>query len=153
LKDWGPIGLLPVFSLLGTEYKKKQIYTKFKENSSYDLFTKIDFLYEDAVASVKVGKGVKSEGELVITGEKGYVYVPAPWWKTDFFEVRFENQEENQRYFYELLGEGIRYELVAFLQEIHQPNHVPVISEKVTEAIVQVMEDFDANIDVTVLGK
>jgi len=28
LKDWGPIGLLPVFSLLGTEYKKKQIYTK-----------------------------------------------------------------------------------------------------------------------------
>ena len=43
--------------------------------------------------------GVKSEGELIISGTKGYIYVPAPWWKTDYFETRFEDQSENKRYF------------------------------------------------------
>ena len=43
----------------------------------------------------------KAEGELVIAGTKGYIYVPAPWWKTDYFEVRYENPEDNKRYFYQ----------------------------------------------------
>lgn len=46
-------------------------------------------------ASIKVGKGVKTEGELVISGTKGYIYVPAPWWKTDYFEVRRELVKKN----------------------------------------------------------
>ena len=41
-----------------------------------DLFTRVTFVYEHAVASVKVGTGVKSEGELIVSGTKGYVYVP-----------------------------------------------------------------------------
>jgi choline-phosphate cytidylyltransferase len=58
------------------------------EDNLFDAFTKIEFLYNNATATVKVAKGVKSEGELVISGTKGYVYVPAPWWKTDYFEIR-----------------------------------------------------------------
>ena len=49
-------------------------------------------------ASIKVGKGVKTEGELVISGTKGYIYVPAPWWKTDYFEVRREYPTQYKRY-------------------------------------------------------
>ena len=56
-----------------------------------DLFSKISFLYANAAASVKTGIGVKSEGELIITGTKGYIYVPSPWWKTDYLEVRYED--------------------------------------------------------------
>lgn len=65
-----------------------------------------------------MGKGVKSEGELIISGTKGYIYVPAPWWKTDYFEVRYENPENNRRFFYQLEGEGTRYEIVAFIKSI-----------------------------------
>ena len=61
----------------------------------FDLFSKVSFVYSNAVASIKVGKGIKSEGELVVSGTKGYIYVPAPWWKTDYFEVRYENSERN----------------------------------------------------------
>lgn len=43
-----------------------------------DIFAKIEFASKSAVASTKVGDGVKSEGELIISGTKGYVYVPAP---------------------------------------------------------------------------
>ena len=88
------------------------------EDRKFDLFSKVDFSYENAVASAKVGRGVKSEGELIISGTKGYVYVPAPWWKTDYFEIRYEHSEQNKRYFYPLEGECIRYELVAFVKAI-----------------------------------
>ncbi len=31
--------------------------------------------------------------------------------KTDYFEIRYEDASGNKRYFYQLDGEGIRYEL------------------------------------------
>ena len=76
---WGPTTMLPIFNILGTEYRKKMIISHLDVNGN-DEFTKLVFIYKNAVASAKVGKGVKSEGELVISGTKGYVYVPAPWW-------------------------------------------------------------------------
>ncbi|MDE5572095.1 MAG: adenylyltransferase/cytidyltransferase family protein, partial [Prevotella sp.] len=85
---WGPTAMLPIFQLLGTEYVSKQI-TSHLIAEDFDTFTKIAFVYPHAVASLKVGKGVKSEGELIISGTKGYIYVPAPWWKTDYFEIRY----------------------------------------------------------------
>jgi hypothetical protein len=87
-------------------------------DDKFDIFTKIAFVYPHAVASLKVGKGVKSEGELIVSGTKGYIYVPSPWWKTDYFEVRYENPANNKRYFYQLDGEGIRYEIVSFLKAV-----------------------------------
>ena len=108
-----------------------------------DAFTKIDFVYSGAVASIKVAKAAKAEGELVITGSKGYIYVPAPWWKTDYFEVRYENQEENRRFFYQLDGEGIRYEIVAFAKSIESKRNISYIAEKISNAIALVFEDFD----------
>ena len=116
----------------------------FDEEKTFDLFTKIDFSYENAVASLKVGKGVKSEGELVVSGTKGYIYVPAPWWKTDYFEVRFENVENNKRYFYQLDGEGIRYEIVAFIRKIAMKSINNDEDIKISKQIVKVVEDFNA---------
>ncbi len=141
--DWGPITLLPVFHLLGTDYRSKRIASRLiNREKSFDSFSKIDFLYKNAVATVKTGKGVKSEGELIISGTKGYIYVPAPWWKTDYFEIRYEDLNENKRYFYQLDGEGIRYEIVAFLREIENHNGYTHVDEKITEEIVRVIEDF-----------
>lgn len=140
---WGPTVLLPVYQILGTDYRKKEIISRLiDENSSYDTFTKIDFVYDDAVATIKVGKGVKSEGELIVSGTKGYAYVPAPWWKTDYFEIRYENPAENKRYFYQLDGEGIRYELVAFLKAIETGKNAGYVDEEVSNSIVKTIEAF-----------
>jgi len=104
---WGPTALLPVFQLLGTEYKKVDIVTKLlNEKYLYDGFTKIDFIYDNAVASVKVAKNAKSEGELIITGTKGYIYVPAPWWKTEYFEVRYEDHRKQRNIISNLMVRG-----------------------------------------------
>ena len=146
LTAWGPTALLPIFQILGTDYDEKHITSLLlNENSYFDLFTKIDFRYKNAVASIKVGNSVKSEGELIISGSEGYAYVPAPWWKTDYFELRYENQENNKKYFYQLDGEGIRYELVAFIKSIELGKLIGYISSDVSQAICNIMEDFNNN--------
>ena len=140
---WGPTALLPIFQLLGTEYKQKTIISKFfNKEKSFDLFSKIEFVYNDAVASVKVGKGVKSEGELIISGTKGYIYVPSPWWKTDYFEIRYENPADNKRYFYQLEGEGLRYEIVAFIKAIETGKLSSYLDKNISDAICEIIEDF-----------
>ena len=148
INAWGPTALLPIFQILGTEYLSKTIISHpLNHNSDFDAFTKINFIYPEAVASMIVGQGVKSEGNLIISGTKGYIYVPAPWWKTDYFELRFENPAENKRYFYQLDGQGIRYELVSFVKSIRTKENYFYVSKDVSQAIVNIIEDFSSRKD------
>lgn len=149
---WGPTAMLPIFQLLGTDYVSKRIVTRFvDEERSYDAFTSIMFIYPHAVASLKVGQGVKSEGEMVVSGTKGYIYVPAPWWKTNYFEVRYEDPHNNKRYFYQLDGEGLRYELLSFLKTIRLERDFNYVADTTSEEIVKVLADFYARHEMTVI--
>ena len=140
---WGPTALLPIFQIFGTSYEDVRLVSLFyDENLKFDAYTKIDFIYGSSVASIQVGRGVKSEGELVVAGTAGYIYVPAPWWKTDYFEVRFESPENNRRYFYQLEGEGIRYEIVAFIKAIQKGQNNSYIDQNVSCSIASIMERF-----------
>lgn len=153
MAGWAPTGLLPIFQILGTDYTSKQIVSRLGNTElGFDSFSKISFLYPGAVASVLVGKGIKSEGHLVISGTKGYLYVPSPWWKTEYFELRFENPQENRRYFYQLDGEGIRYEILAFVRAIDKNQHLN-IATSISEKIVEVMESFTSQDSSCVLLK
>ena len=142
ITKWGTTALLPVFQILGTEYKECRITSRLIDNR-YDTFTKIDFVYKNAVASIKVGRGAKSEGELIISGTNGYVYVPAPWWKTDYFEVRYENPVDNKRYFYQLDGEGIRYEFLSFSNAVKNGRRMSNIDDAVNREIAGIVEQFN----------
>ena len=145
---WAPVAMLPVFQIMGVKYIDKYFYTKFLDKkANIDSFTKIDFTYSTGVASIKVAKGAKAEGELIISGTKGYIYVPAPWWKTDYFEVRFENPEDNRRFFYQLDGEGIRYEIAAFLKAVESGSNISYVSQEVSQAIVGVINDFNERLN------
>ena len=50
--------------------------------------------------------------------------------------------ENNKRYFYQLDGEGIRYEIIAFVNAIKNQNKVTLVDESVSLAIAEVMEDY-----------
>ena len=143
LYEWGPTALLPIFSILGTDIKDNKIIAR-KNNDKYD-YIKTDFLFNKAVASIEIGDGVKSEGSLVIAGTKGYAYIPSPWWKTEYFEIRFEDQTLNKRYFYELDGEGIKYELVSFLKAIENKKSFDMVSKDISINISKFMEEFENN--------
>ena len=113
LFEQGSTVLLPIFKLMGINYKNLNLYSRME--NGVDIHTKGVFRYDHAVCSFKAGLGVKTEGNLVISGTKGYAYVPAPWWKTDYFELRYEDQNKNQKYFYKWDGEGLRYEIQEFI--------------------------------------
>lgn len=115
---WGPTALLPALGALGVNYRKASFVTCKDGEGGADSFTQLDLLFDKAVATIVVGNGVKSEGDLVVSGTEGYVYVPSPWWKTDYFEIRYEDFSRNKRYFYQLDGEGIRFELAAFSRAV-----------------------------------
>ena len=80
-------------------------------NMGLDKFTKASFIYANGMGLAKTGIGVKSEGELIISGTKGYIYCEAPWWLTKHFEVRYENAAKRDVYEYEYEGSGLQYEL------------------------------------------
>lgn len=111
--ELGSYTLLPIIKLMGCNYENLNLYSRMKDG--VDMFTRGVFRYPHATCSFKVGLGVKTEGNLVISGTKGYAYVPAPWWKTDYFELRYEDQNKNQKYFYKWDGEGLRYEIQEFI--------------------------------------
>ena len=140
LTTWGPYALLPIFRLFGTNYKSISFASKKKSNC--DVFTKTVLVFPHAVASMQVANGAKAEGELIISGSSGYIYVPAPWWKTDYFEIRYEDQEKNKKFFYQLDGEGIRNEFVTFAKIIENHNIVGNISKDLSLGIVKVIEGF-----------
>ena len=105
--------LLSIIKLLGKDYSDVSFYSKVK--NGVDIYTKAVINYPNATSSVTLGIGVKTEGNLVVSGTEGYIYVPAPWWLTDFFEVRYEDQSKNKKYFYSYDGDGLRYEIQEFI--------------------------------------
>lgn len=114
LYEMGSYPLLPIFRLLGTDYRNINIYSRMNEND-VDVYTRGIVRYDNAIASFQLGLGVKTEGNLVISGTRGYVYVPSPWWKTDYFELRYEDQNKNRKYFYSWDEPGLRYEIQEFV--------------------------------------
>lgn len=113
LFEEGSYPLLPIVKLLGTDIVNLSLYSRMQ--NGVDIYTKGIIQYPKAVCSFKVGLGVKTEGNLVISGTKGYAYVPAPWWKTDYFELRYEDQNDNKKFFYKWDGFGLRYEIQEFI--------------------------------------
>ena len=133
--------LLPIFKLLGTEYKELNIYSRME--NGVDVYTKGVLLYPTAICSFKIGLGVKTEGNLVISGTKGYAYVEAPWWKTDYFELRYEDQNKNKKFFYKWDGEGLRYEIQEWMScIINKRLGSSRLMPKESTAMARVMQQF-----------
>ncbi len=132
--------LTAIIQLLGKPIaQRNEAYFK----DSIDMFSRIHLQYEHAVATAKVGLGVKSEGMLTISGTKGYVYVPAPWWKTQEFEVRFENPANNSKYFHKFYGDGLRYELAEFINLIQNGQKESwKHSQETTLTVTEIIEQF-----------
>ena len=116
LFEQGSLTLLPILKLMGIDYENLNLYSRME--NGVDIYTRGVFRYPRATCSFKVGLGVKTEGNLVISGTKGYAYVPAPWWLTDYFEFRYEDQNENKKFFYKWDGFGLRYEIQEFISSI-----------------------------------
>lgn len=139
--EMGSYPLLPILKLLGTEYENINIYSRLNDNS-VDVYTRGIIRYHNAVASFQLGLGVKTEGNLVISGTQGYAYVPSPWWKTDYFELRYEDQNRNKKYFYKWDEPGLRYEIQEFVSCIVNRRTSARMTPKMSITMARIMQQF-----------
>ena len=133
--------LLPVMKLLGTDVKDIHTYSV-ESPLGTDSYTKMMITYEDGVATIKTGLGVKTEGELIVAGDDGYIRVPSPWWLTKRIEVHHENPNQVEVYEEEFAGGGLRYEIEAFVQCINNPGTVKKITDEESIWLSGMMEQF-----------
>ncbi len=140
--EFGSYTVLPIFKLLGTNYKCVEINSIQAENG-VDLYSKIQFHYEDGFATSKTGIGVKSEGQLLISGTKGYILAESPWWLTRKFQVRYENPNQIETYTPKFVGDGLRYEIGDFVSHINgYGGYAFKLTEEESIAMADVVEQF-----------
>ena len=150
MNEHSPLTLMSIIKILGKNYTKVDFYSKMEND--VDIYTKINICYPHATASVTLGIGVKTEGNLIISGTKGYIYVPAPWWLTDFFEVRYEDQTKNKKYFYSYDGDGLRYEIQEFISMIaNNRRNCYKLQTRESIAIAEIIEKYNNREEVTIL--
>ncbi len=117
--EYGSYTLLPIFKIFGLDYESFQI-DSILGKSGIDVFTKIQFKYKNGLATSKTGAGVKSEGQLVISGTKGYILAQSPWWLIRSFDVRYEDPSRIDHHEAGFVGnDGFRYEIAEFLMKIN----------------------------------
>lgn len=140
--ELGTYCLLPIIKLFGSQYTGLH-FSSVRAENGVDGFTKIMLEYDDGMGLAKMGLGVKSEGELIISGTKGYIYAPAPWWLTKHFEVRYEDPNKRDIYTYPYEGTGLKYEYEAFVQAI-ETGTMPTIGVTAEEsiAVAEIMGSF-----------
>ena len=153
--EFGTYNMLPIFRLLGTDYSDVRFQSIITE-AGVDGYTKAVFSYAGesvgtyqfdspeasqtdtsplthsqtirATATAKCGLTAKSEGQLLITGTKGYILAPSPWWRTKYFEVRYEDPNKIDEYNYEFEGDGLRYEFSEFARRINELSEMAELS-------------------------
>lgn len=124
--EFGTYNMLPIFRFIGTDYSDVRFQSIITE-AGVDGYTKAIFSYAKAgessiraTATAKCGLTAKSEGQLVIAGTKGYILAPSPWWRTKYFEVRYEDPNKIDRYNYDFESDGLRYEFGEFVRRIDE---------------------------------
>ncbi len=115
--EFGSYVLLPIIRLMGTGYKAVN-FKAIRSLNGVDAYTKVMLDYDEGMASGKMGLGVKSEGQLLISGTGGYILAESPWWMTKKFEVRYEDASKREVYNYPYESSGLQYEMKEFLHAV-----------------------------------
>ncbi len=148
MNEHAPLTVMAIVKLLGVDWCDVSFHTK--KEGGVDIYTQGVVNYPHATSSFTLGIGVKTEGNLVVSGTKGYIYVPAPWWLTDYFEVRYEDQTRNKKFFYSYDGEGLRYEIQEFLSMIvNNRRSCYKLGRRESEAIAEIIGMYNNGENVT----
>ncbi len=111
--------LMAIIKLLGVNYENVR-FESFMDENGIDIYTKAYLKYGESTATAKVGLGVKSEGQMIVSGTKGYIIVKSPWWKTQEFTIHYEDPNRTEKFFEKFVGDGLRYEINEFAAVINR---------------------------------
>lgn len=140
--EFGGYTMLPILKLMGADYRDLRFHS-ILDRTGVDIYTKVQLYYENGMATAKTGVGVKSEGQLVIAGTKGYILSESPWWLTKHFSVRYEDPNEIESYEPTFQGDGFRYEISEFVSKINGVGSKDyLLTEEESVALAGITEEF-----------
>ncbi len=117
--EYGSYTMLPIIKLFGKDYDEINIESIYGEGG-IDRYTRVGFRYGNRLAESKSGAGIKSEGQLIISGTEGYILAKSPWWLTREFDVRYEDPNKVDHYETSFRGtDGLRYEIAEFVSKVN----------------------------------
>jgi choline-phosphate cytidylyltransferase len=105
--------LLAAAKILGKNVKKYK-NLRFYKNSQVDIFSSLNLEYANSIANLYCGIGAKKQGDLIISGTKGFIVCKAPWWKTKNIQIKFEDSSKDFELNFDFQGDGLRYEISEF---------------------------------------
>ena len=97
------------------------LYKTLGKSLSFDIFKHQENLSKVVVSrhkgdclAISQLSSLKSKTDALLSGTKGYIYIPAPWWKTKKFYLN------KKAYSYEFEGDGMRYMIAEFASLIQR---------------------------------
>ena len=88
---------------------------------NYDISNRAITIHKNNIIGIStVGIGMKSNSDAIISGTKGFVHIPAPWWLTKEFKFKFEDTHKEYSFEYEFEGDGLRYMISEFVSLIQR---------------------------------
>lgn len=111
--------LCPIIKLFGGAKSEQMTIQSLRDpGCCVETFSTGMIKYPASTAIFTIGLLGKTEGSMTVAGSTGYIYVPSPWWKTEYFEIRNDMGQAVKRIFCPFAGDGLRYELAEFVNTI-----------------------------------
>ena len=97
------------------------LYKVLGKNLTLDIFNHKDNLSKIVISrhkgdtlAISQLNSLKSKNDAMLSGTKGYIYIPSPWWETKKFYLN------KKAYSYEFEGNGLRYMIAEFASLIQR---------------------------------
>ena len=142
ISEFASYVLCPIVKLLGKgDFEELSVHSLRDAGDRVETFSTGLIKYRDGTGVFTVGLSGKTEGCLAVAGSTGYIYVPSPWWKTEYFEIRNDMGQTTKRVFCSFIGDGLRYELADFINQISSGKMVSAWSPSDSLAVQRILID------------
>lgn len=111
----------PALLVQKTAGKAKSLHYFDQRNKAYDISNRAISIHKKGIIGIStVGIEMKSDGHAIISGTKGFIYIPSPWWLTKEFFIKFEDLNKEMHFEYQFEGDGLRYMIAEFISLIRR---------------------------------
>ena len=110
-----------IVKILGFDYKDCTV--NLVRNADGDItYGVITFSFDNTVAVCEISMDYETDCEMSILGTNGEIYVPEDWWRMGYFKYKNADDPRTKHYSSNFEGNGLRYLVQAFIQEIRSQN-------------------------------
>lgn len=110
-----------IVKILGYDYNDCSVNLVRSENGDIS-YGVISFSFNNSVAVCEISMDYDTDCEMTILGTNGEIYVPEDWWRMGYFKYKNLDDPRTKHYSSNFEGNGFRYLVQSFLQEIRSKN-------------------------------